>query len=420
MRGIAGLGLVASLLLGACALAPPAAAPPAAPERLILVTVDNPPEPLPARPGATPRAYDAVAPYGAGARARSTAAALAADYDLRPVAAWPIAPLGVHCVVFEVGAAGSREQPLAALARDPRVRLAQPMQSFTTLAAAYNDPYVDLQRGFAEIGAAGAQQWSRGEGVRVAIIDTGVDAAHPDLAGRVALARNFVDDDAPQFARDRHGTAVAGVIASIANNRQGIVGIAPAARLLALKACRQADTGAATCNSFTLAQALSTAIEAGARIVNLSLGGPADPLLTQLLEHALARGVVVVAAVPPDGRLDGFPVGVAGVIAVDVAGAGGSAGPVLRAPGREVITLAPGGRYDFVSGSSIAAAHVTGAVALLVADRPALSGREAGALLLRPGAAGSAAAGMDVCAALATLRGDGRCEQAAPAVHPGI
>ena len=153
--------------------------------------------------------------------------------------------------------------------------------------------------------------------------------------------------------------------------------------------------------------------------MNLSLGGPADPLLTQLVEHALARGVVVVAAVPPDGRLDGFPVGVAGVIAVDVAGAAGRAGTVLRAPGREVITLAPGGRYDFVSGSSIAAAHVTGAAALLLANRPDLSAREIGALLLRPGADGAAAAAMDVCAALLALRGDGRCESP-PAAGPGM
>lgn len=412
----AAAGIVA-LLLGACALAPPGPSAPApAPEQLILVTVDNPPEPPPARPGATPRAYDVVTPYGAGARARATAAALASQYALRPVAAWPIAPLAVHCVVFEVPAPGARAQLLAALARDPRVRLAQPMQSFRTLAAAYNDPYLDLQRGFAEIGAAGAQQWSRGEGVRVAVIDTGLDAAHPDLAGRVVASRNFVDDDARQFARDRHGTAVAGVISSIANNHEGIVGIAPAAHLLALKACWH-DTGTgAACNSFTLAQALGAAIEANARIVNLSLGGPADPLLTQLVEHALARGTIVVAAVPPDGRLDGFPLGVAGVLAVDVAGTGTGRPPVLHAPGRDVITLAPGGRYEFVSGSSIAAAHVTGAAALLLADHPALSAREIAALLRRGGPADTA--GVNACAALLALRGDGRCEPA-PAPRPG-
>ena len=416
----AGIGLLA-LLLGACALGPtPSPGPPPALERLVLVTVDNPPEAPPARPGATLRAYDVVTSYGAGARARATAAALAAQYELRQVAAWPIAPLAVHCVVFEVPAGGTREQLLSTLARDGRVRLAQPMQSFRTLAAAaYNDPYLDLQRGFTEIDAAGAQQWSRGEGVRVAVIDTGIDVAHPDLAGRVAVARNFVDSDARRFSSDRHGTAVAGVISSVANNNEGIVGVAPAARLLALKACWHGDAGEAYCNSFTLAQALTTAIESGARVVNLSLGGPADALLTQLVEHAVARGAVVVAAVPPGGALDGFPVGVPGVIAVDVAGGAEARRGVLRAPGRNVITLVPGGRYDFVSGSSLAAAHVSGAAALLLAERPALSPRDVGALLLRAGATGSAStAGVNACAALVALRGDGRCDSA-PAPRPG-
>ena len=80
-----------------------------------------------------------------------------------------------------------------------------------------------------------APTWSRGEGVRVAIIDTGVDASHPDLAGRVVKQENFVDGS--KSGRDRHGTAVAGVIAAVENNSQGIVGIAPAARLYAMRAC---------------------------------------------------------------------------------------------------------------------------------------------------------------------------------------
>ena len=411
---------VMALMLGACALAPPEPAGPPPPlERLILVTVDNPPESPPARAGSTPRAYD-VAAYGASTRARVDAAALATQYGLRPVAAWPIAPLAVHCVVFEVPLGSAREALLTALGRDPRVRLAQPMQSFKALATAYNDPYLELQRGFAEIDAAGAQQWSRGEGIRVAVIDTGIDASHPELAGRVALARNFVDGDARRFARDRHGTAVAGIISSIANNRQGIVGVAPSARLLALKACWEADAGEAHCNSFTLAQALTVAIEAGARVVNLSLGGPADPLLTQLVEHALARDTVIVAAVPPGGALGGFPVGVPGVMAVDVAGVAAPRSGVLLAPGREVITLVPGGHYDFVSGSSLAAAHVSGAVALVLAEQPALSAREVGALLFRAQQGGAAnAAGVNACAALLALRHQGSCATA-PDPRPGL
>ncbi len=85
-----------------------------------------------------------------------------------------------------------------------------------------------MQSGFRSIDAAAAQQWSRGERVRVAVIDTGVDAAHPDFGGRVVVQRNFVDADARRFGQDRHGTAVAGIISAAANNKLGIVGVAPA------------------------------------------------------------------------------------------------------------------------------------------------------------------------------------------------
>src|SRR5207244_2238890 len=96
------------------------------------------------------------------------------------------------------------------LTKDPRVRLAQPLNKFKTFTAFYNDPYIGLQRGFAAIRAPEAQLRSRGYGVRVAIIDTGVDTAHPDLGGRVRVRQNFVDEDGGQFTRDRHGTEVAG------------------------------------------------------------------------------------------------------------------------------------------------------------------------------------------------------------------
>jgi subtilisin family serine protease len=245
--------------------------------------------------------------------------------------------------------------------------------------------------------------------VRIALIDAGVDAAHPDLDGRIALQRNFVGAT-PQHVAERHGTEVAGVIAAVANNKLGIVGIAPAAQLLAYRACWTAPPPAtgARCNSYTLALALGAALASDAHIINLSLGGPADPLLQELLAHALARGTIVVGAVPPDRRLDGFPVGVPGVIAVasaedvqtgDVQAAAG----VLRAPGRDILTLEPGGHYDYASGSSLATAHVSGALALLLALKPGESAAELAARLRR--SQGGAGASIDLCSAIAGLRG---------------
>jgi hypothetical protein len=422
---IRGIALLLAACLAGCGLAPQhsgaqaeVAGSTADPSRLILLTVNNPVEPLAVHAGSTLRGYDVLPRYAAGGSARAALENVAADYHLQPLAEWPIQPLQVHCVVFRIADADNRDEVLARLARDGRVALAQPMQSFGTLAAPaaptptptdYNDPYFGLQRGFAQIDAAGAQQWSRGDGIRVAVIDTGVDGAHPDLQGRIEAQRNFVDDDSRQFQADRHGTEVAGVIAADANNREGIVGVAPGVRILALKACWQLQPRAdgAQCNSFTLAQALTIAIDSGARIINLSLGGPADPLLTQLVGYAIKRGIVVVGAVPPDGAA-GFPDSVPGVIAVDAAErpAGGNA---LRAPGREVLTLTPGGHYDFVSGSSLAAAHVSGAAALLLQVDPRLDPAAVQALLLRSSSAGPGGGAINICAALALLQPEGRC-----------
>ena len=134
-------------------------------------------------------------------------------------------------------------------------------------------------------------------GVTVAVIDTGIETKHPDLKGRVAKTENFVDGGAQSFAQDRHGTAVAGVIGARANNNEGIFGVAPGADLLGIKACWHSTAGGleARCSSWTLAKAIDFAVINGTRVINLSLGGPPDPLLTRLIAKAIERGATVVA-----------------------------------------------------------------------------------------------------------------------------
>lgn len=390
-----------------------------APERLIVVTVANDPAPA-IRAGSTPRTYEGSVPYAASTKARRTAAALAGDYHLRAVSDWPIATLHVYCVVFEIAADASRLELLQRLAVDKRVKLAQPMHTFGTLSQSYNDPYVSLQRGFQEMDVADAHQWSRGASVRVAVVDTGIDVSHPDLRGRVALIRNFVDADREQFKRDRHGTEVAGVIAAVANNREGIVGVAPEVKLLVFKACWQLVVGedGARCNSFTLAQALVAAMDEKAQIVNLSLAGPADPLLAALVAQGLRRGIIFVGAVAPalaseSGSTDEFPSSATGVLAVDTAEGHVQRDRILLAPGREILTLLPGGHYEFASGSSLAAAHVTGTVALLLAQNRHLDARGLHALLSRTSARtatlGGVVESINACNALASIIGRATC-----------
>ena len=424
-------------LLSACASTPHPVPASAAPDdgQMLIVAVQDSPEARPAV-GATPRLrYAGAAAYAGSTPALALAADLAREHGLTEEGAWTIAALQWRCMLYRLVPGADRAALLTRLARDPRVQLAQPLNSFETLTGAlapegaapgagtgtgaagplYDDPYLDLQRGFATIQAGPAQRFSRGEGVRVALIDTAVDSQHPDLAGRIAKQRDFGGGAHLAAAGgEAHGTQMAGVIAAVANNRLGIAGVAPQARLLAYRACWPAPGGATShCNSFTLAQALGAAIADGSDIINLSLGGPADPLLARLLEQAIAGGAIVVAALPPGGRAGGFPVGVRGVLAVassDEEGSGPRAAFALSAPGADILTLAPSGGYGYATGSSMAAAHVSGAVALLRALRPGLRGA-----LAQEWLAGAAGGPIDLCRALRKMDTATACNPQAPA-----
>lgn len=408
------VGLIVALLAG-CATGgpPPTPAADASEAALIVVAVADSPEALPAI-GGTPRAaYAGRSGYAGGHRGAAQAEQVARDHGLVEQKAWTIDPLHWRCILYRIAAGADRAVVLARLNADPRVRLAQPLNRFETLAGPYNDPYVGMQRGFAAVNAGAAQRWSSGEGVRVAVIDTAVDASHPDLVGRIVAQRDFGGVTHPSApGGESHGTGMAGVIAAAANNGVGIVGMAPRAQVLAYRACWPAATaGASRCDSFTLAQALGAAITDRADVINLSLGGPADPLLGKLTEYAMAHGAIVVGAVPVDGSLDGFPVGVPGVLAVASSDGPLPAGRrVLSAPGREILTLSPGGHYDFASGSSLAAAHVSGLVALLLALQPGLQAGTVQGWLQRPD--GAANGPFDACAAVHRLRAEAACDRA--------
>jgi hypothetical protein len=392
------------------------------PDRFVVVTLRNDSVPVATRAGSTIRGYDTAARYSAGPAARATALALASDHRLREVSSWPIATLDVHCIVFELPPDSAGDAMLARLRHDRRVESAQPLQSFATQAApqdeaaTYNDPYESLQHNLASMDVLAAHLWSRGAGMHIAVIDTGVDIRHPDLAGRIAEQRNFVDADSEAFRRDRHGTAVAGVIAASANNDIGIVGVAPEASLHAYKACWQpAPTGGAVCNTFTLAKALSAAIDARVQVVNLSLAGPADALLTRLVVAGQQRGMVFVGAAPPDPATMGFPTAVEGVIEVAALERQQSGRSQLLAPGAEILTLAPEGHYDFASGSSVATANVSGAIALLLSrSRQITSARLRELLSTKTGhvpKSDTNARGVNACAALSALLATQGCRE---------
>jgi subtilisin family serine protease len=402
------LAAVCTASLAACATSNPTIAPTGltadaieVTERQVLVTLRPAPAPL----------------------LEQTTRDLALVYNLRTVFAWPMGSLGERCVVFEVPAHRGAAETANRLALHPAVSLAQPIQVFEALAEAQgSDPYLHLQHAATALNLVPAHRYATGAGVRVAIVDTGVDVGHPDLRGRVAKVGNFVDRGEQTFTSDIHGTAVAGAIAA-AKNDVGIVGVAPNADLYALKACwpQPPGTRQALCNSYTLARAVDFAILEGVQILNFSLSGPEDPLLGRLVQAALQRGISVVAARPAESTAtNGFPASAPGVLAVagsDLAperSASGVDGDALvRAPGVDILTTAPNASYDFFSGSSLSAAQVSGVLALLLERRPQLSPAERRQVLLAtahslPGTNGAVI--VDACAAVASVTPGAHCD----------
>ena len=391
MRAFAscGLALVAlALNTTASAANPPVHTPPevrSAPTQFIVVAVANPVTGRPAAVGGTAHGYGGSSNYRVGATATAQIRDIARDYSLTLVSEWPIEQLRMHCVLFRIPPGTTREAMIEKLRGDKRVVIAQPLNEFESATTVepppFEDPYAKLQANVRALDVVEAHRLSRGAGIRVAVIDTGVDIRHPDLAGRTVATRNFIDDDAASFRADRHGTQVAGLIAAAANNGIGIMGVAPDVTLLAYKACWQPSASSAgRCNSFTLAQALADALTAKAQIVNLSLVGPADPLLAALVAKAISAGVIVVGAVSGDPRF-AFPAKLPGVLAVTEAEAAGDDPSLLRAPARDIVTLVPNGHYDFASGSSLATAQISGVVALLLARNQRLGVERLRALL---------------------------------------
>ncbi|MFA4501057.1 S8 family serine peptidase [Xanthomonas perforans] len=362
--------------------------------RDILLAVANPLAAPPARAGSSLIGY-ASSYYGAGQKAAARMDSIKQRYKLREVSAWPITSLGLYCAVLQPPPGVSRDELVSALADDEGVELVQPVQDFsvfstdasekTTALSSYNDPYVDMQRGFIDTDAASAQTVTEGRGVVIAVVDTGVDTNHPDLKARIRDVHDLVDDTPVKTSTDPHGTEVAGIIAAGSNNHQGIVGMAPKAMLSIYKACWYAPTVGATarCNTFTLAKALAAIDNSSARVINLSLGGPADPLLSKMLQQLVQQGRIVVAAMPPNGRLDGFPNDVPGVLVVRSSSATPAMPGVLSAPGKDILTTQPNGRYDFTSGSSMATAHVSGMAALLLSLQPSMDAKALRELMQR-------------------------------------
>jgi subtilase family protein len=233
------------------------------------------------------------------------------------------------------------------------------------------DAYRSLQHALDDLGVDAARVVSTGAGVRVAVLDSAPQNDHPDLP-----PVRLVPLTGGPHGVGVHGTLTIGVIAAIPNNGFGIAGVAPGVEVIAIPVCTPLGaTPRDSCGLFDLLRGLDLAWTEKARVLNLSLVGPPNPLLERAVNRLDDLGAIVVAAAGNEGvdeaRYPAAYPSAVGVGAIDAKGAryarsNGGRSAQIWAPGTDVLSTVPGGAFAFASGTSFAAAHVSGALAVLI------------------------------------------------------
>ena len=259
-----------------------------------------------------------------------------------------------------------------ALKNEPGVYNAQPNYVFATMGR--QDPLSSMQNLVSMLDLQEVHDKVTGKNITVAVVDTGVEVEHEDLRARIVGYKNFISGSA--YQGEIHGTAVAGIIGAD-KNEYGIVGIAPDVSLLALRACRQVSKTSAMgeCFSTSLVRSLDAAISAKVDVVNLSLGAYVnDTLLSMMIDSGHEKGIVFAAPVGNDPTAENvaFPASHDKVISVAGLDELGNPLPNKRlasmaaavAPATHLFVTTPGNSYNFIDGTSLASAAISGIIAL--------------------------------------------------------
>lgn len=348
------------------------------------------------------------------ARSAREAATLATALDARP---------GVEADVNTTYSIPDVPAAATAPKAQPSVDILTEQSLRTTVATLGAEALGAQQWGLMAVNAEAAWAITRGSGAVVAVIDSGVDATHPDLTGRTLPQVDLLADGAIGDPNG-HGTAVSGVIAASLDG-SGIAGLANEVSILPVRVMDATGTGDAA----TIATGIVAAVDAGASVVNLSLGGtqPND-VLAAAVQYAVDAGVTVVAA---GGNLfaEGNPVtypaalpGVLGVASLDPDGTSSwfsSEGAFidLTAPGGDILTTAPGGTWAPSSGTSLAAPFVSAAAALVRVANPRFTKARVDTTLITTALDDSSGNGLDPTYGYGLLQADGAARAAATAPY---
>jgi subtilisin family serine protease len=262
-----------------------------------------------------------------------------------------------------------------ALEGDRLVASAQPNYLFTLQEGEGRSERDPAQYEVAKLRLPQAHAIAKGDNVLVAVIDSGIDVNHPELAGSVAESFEAL---AIPGSPHKHGTAIAGLIAAHAR----LMGAAPGARILAVRAFDAKDAGAES-TTFIILRGIDWAAAHGARVINMSFAGPPDPAIHRTLEAAYKKGIVLVAAAGNAGAASPplYPAADPKVIAVSATDADDKLFEqsnrgrhiTVAAPGVQILVAAPDSSYDVSSGTSYSAAEVSGIVALMIQHKPDLT-----------------------------------------------
>jgi subtilisin family serine protease len=313
--------------------------------------------------------------------------ALVARLNLLHLDGRTVALAGVTVHLYQITDGTLVRAVIAALEADGTVVAAQPNYRYElsqSAAGAAQSP----QYALAKLDIAPAHELATGAGVPVAVIDSMVDKGHPEFRDSAIELMDATGADSQEA--HAHGTSVAGVIAA----HGSLTGIAPGVRLIGIRAflADEASGAGAYGTSWRVLAALDDASEAGARVVNMSFAGPEDPLVGRSVGGAVKRGIIAIAAAGNGGPTARplYPAAYPGVIAVtaidkdDLVYAQANQGDyvALAAPGVDILVPVPDSGYQVSSGTSIAAAHVSGLAALVLSRQPDLTAAQVTDILL--------------------------------------